>query len=216
MRSVRFAILTGAVVTLLRAAVLPSVTVLSAVTFLSAGAFLSASLARSAFAADRAGAGKAGEVEKDEKLPRSGLLSSASVGGYASKTVGEVWGGVDDRGEELAPVSGSVSRLSPREWVVRLTNNSEDTYAVSVELSMFNERGSRIKGDSFSYTLKPGQQTSRPVNGTPEVSEAQLYLRSWRNLSAEKRKREKARAATGAPPESTGGASPATTTPSAR
>lgn len=209
MRSVRFAILTGAVVTLLRGAVLPAVIVLSAV------AALPPSPALSAFAADRtgSGAGKAGEVEEDEKLPRSGLLSSASVGGYASKTVGEVWGGVDDSGEHLAPVSGSVSRLSPREWVVRLTNNSEDTYAVSVELSMFNERGSRIKGDSFSYTLKPGQQTSRPVNGTPEVSEAQLYLRSWRNLSAEKRKRAKAGAATGAPPESEGGAAAATTTP---
>jgi hypothetical protein len=125
--------------------------------------------------------------KKQRKLPASGELSSSSSGGYGSHTVGDVWGGVDAAGKQTAPIGGSVSKVSPREWKASVTNNSsKDTYSVDVRVSIFNARGNKIKGDSFSFRLKPKQSASRSMTNPSGGTEATLSLEHWKKIGGSK------------------------------
>ena len=88
--------------------------------------------------------------------------------------------------EPTSPITGSVSRVSPGQWVMRVFNNSEDRYSVNLEVAQYNIRGAKIKGDSFSYTLKPKETAERPINAESSTDRCELNLKSWKNLSEKK------------------------------
>ncbi len=144
--------------------------------------------------------GVAGETKKQRDLPKSGTLStSISTGSVASQIPG-VWGGVNAMGDDPAPIAGSVSRSSANSWEMKIFNQSEDTYSVNLAVIQTNDRGSQVRSDSFSYTLKPKQSESRSLPAGTGAVTASLDLRSFKNLSEKKRLREEAmKAGAGAP-----------------
>lgn len=125
----------------------------------------------------------ADEADQEKDLPKSGVLSSTSSGGYGSRNVAEPWG-TDDAGRAAAPITGSVSASPGKGWVARIfNNNNEDSYSADLSVKLYNRQGAVVKTDSFSIQLKPGQSVERAVSAPSSVTEGQLELRQWKNLS---------------------------------
>lgn len=132
------------------------------------------------------------KAPKKKELPQSGVLSSTASTGYNQKSVAGLWGDPYGRGSEAgAPISGSVSRLSPKEWNMSVSNSSKDPYSVSLEVVQFDARGTRVKGDSFSYTLAPAQRIDRRIASAVNTVDCQLKLLQWKNLAPKKANEEK-------------------------
>lgn len=140
---------------------------------------------------------KSSGVESADDLPKSGVLSASGAGGPRGWNLSEPWGGVDAQGAERSPISGSVSRQNDREWVMRLFNNSEDPYAVTVQVKLFGSTGGALRSETFSYSLKPGASADRVIRAPTGVSEGQLSLLSWKNLAPKTDVAAKAAAAAG-------------------
>jgi hypothetical protein len=132
---------------------------------------------------------------KKKQLPSSGSLSTSISTGAVDRKIPDVWGGVDSKDE--APIAGSVSRLNPSTWQMKVFNNSSDTYSANLGVVQRNSRGSVVKTDSFSYTLRPNQSESRTISAGLNATEAALDLRSFKNLSQKKRDAERARKSSG-------------------
>lgn len=143
---------------------------------------------------------RAKDQAQKKELPKSGSLSSSITGGYQNRAVAEPWGGTDSQGENVAPISGSVFRNGPRDWKMTIFNNSDDTYSVSVEVAQYGSTGNKIKGDNFSYTLRPRGSEERLVTGNDKTKDAQLNLRSWRKIGGSKPTPAAAQAAGSPPP----------------
>lgn len=133
--------------------------------------------------------------EKEKELPKSGSLSVSSSGGGPGVSAPGGWGDSDGLGAGGAPISGSVSRINPSTWQLFVQNSSDDTYSVNLEVIQKDDRGSRVKVDSFSYNLKPHAQQRRSVSAASSAATGELNLRNWRNVSKQKADKEKARAA---------------------
>jgi len=127
------------------------------------------------------------------KLPKSGLLSVLSVSGASSSVTGETFGGDTLFDPTLPPITGSVSRKDSRTWSFSVTNNSPDRYSVNVDLVQRDGAGRTVKNTSYSHLLKPGQTEQQAAQAERTCSRVELYLRSYRNLSEEKRAREEQR-----------------------
>jgi|GEM_PF-1810736 len=134
-----------------------------------------------------------GEVkEKKEELPKSGVLSRSLGTGYQSTNVDMPWGsdGKDSAGGAASgrpPISGSVSKVSPAQWLMRVFNNSEDSYSVNLRVIQRDMRGTVLKSDSFSYNLRPGQKAERSISSYRNTADAELNLVSWKKLSPPKK-----------------------------
>ncbi|MBX7136679.1 MAG: hypothetical protein K1X83_01755 [Oligoflexia bacterium] len=129
-----------------------------------------------------------GAISKDKQLPKSGSLSSSgdmTAGGSAK--VGLPWGSDTFSGAN-APIGGSVFRTSPREWTMKLANNSKDTYSASVAVYQYDKNQRKIKTDNFSYTLKPGQTTQRAIGSAISSTVADLSLLSWKKIGGKTEK----------------------------
>lgn len=120
-------------------------------------------------------------AKKETPLPKSGVISSSIDSGAGKRVVEMPWGQKDVTESDAPPVSGSVSRLNPREWIIKVFNNSEKTYSVSLRLTQFNARGGQTRGDSFSYTLRPKQSAERTVPSASGSVDAQLKLENWKS-----------------------------------
>lgn len=127
------------------------------------------------------------EATKKKELPQSGMLSATGSSGTHLKTPG-VWGGdgltggTSESGDS-APISGSVSRTSPGNWKATVQNSSKDTYSADLEVIQVNERGSVVKSDSFSVTLKPGASYERNFSANGSSRQGQLKLKGWKQLT---------------------------------
>ncbi|MBX7144444.1 MAG: hypothetical protein K1X79_08355 [Oligoflexia bacterium] len=136
---------------------------------------------------------------KKKELPQTGVLSSTAQTGYNQKSVGGLWGDPYGRGSDAgAPISGSVSRLSAKEWNMSVSNASKDPYSVSLEVAQFDARGTKVRSDSFSYTLSAGQRIDRRIASATNTVDCQLKLRQWKNLAPKAPEKDNGKAA-GAP-----------------
>lgn len=124
-----------------------------------------------------------------KELPRSGTLSGTSVSGTGGKSVDAPWGS-EDVINGGAPISGSVSKVSERQWNMRIFNNSEDTYSVDLEVAQLNERNTKVKSDHYSYTLRPKQTAERSISAYSNTKQCTLNLLSWKNLTEHKKDAE--------------------------
>jgi hypothetical protein len=71
--------------------------------------------------------------------------------------------------------------------MAKLFNNSKvETYTVDIEVVQRNDRGTVVKRDSFSMTLKPGATNNREVAAGVGVLEADLNLLRYKNISKKK------------------------------
>lgn len=150
-------------------------------------------LASSLFVSFHSALAEEGDAPEKKKtpLPKSGVLSSSVSSGSASTTAAGVWGNDPDGGGGSAPIGGSVSRLNPTTWQLKVVSQSTDTYSVNLSVRQLDARGNQVKVDSYSYTLKPGQSESRTISAASNAINANLELRSYTNVSEKKREREK-------------------------
>lgn len=121
--------------------------------------------------------------KKQKDLPRSGSLSSSISGIHDSRAIPGPWGGVDVKGETASPITGSVSKISANKWQMRVFNNSEDSYSVSLAVHQYNRVGTKIKSDSFSYSLRPGASAERTLSSLAETEQCTLDLVNWKKTS---------------------------------
>ena len=126
-----------------------------------------------------------GNGKPKEEFPKSGVLSRSVTTGYDSRNVEMPWTkkGASTGLDEVAPISGSVSKISNKQWRMKVFNNTEDTYSVSLKVVQVTASGSYLKSDSFSYTLKPKQSEERTVSSTEATADASLELLSWKKLT---------------------------------
>lgn len=128
------------------------------------------------------------QTVSDKKLPKTGSLSSTFVTGSSVNVAPEPFGSDNPMGDEQSPITGSVSRVKPGEWQLKVFNNSkDDTYAVDVEVSQFNESFTSVKRDYFSYTIPPQGSKVQSISEGLGVKGAQLNLSKWRNLTSKKK-----------------------------
>ena len=127
---------------------------------------------------------------KPKKLPKSGLLASTSISGAGNTIVSDTFGGEDLTGTDIAPITGSVSRIDEKTWGFKVFNNSDDTYSFSVDLTQKTDAGAAITTSSYSFQLRPKSSDSRQVQSVLRAAGADLVLRTYRNLTAERAARE--------------------------
>jgi hypothetical protein len=143
--------------------------------------FVGLSLTISSFAL--AAPGTDAEKERLKKLPKRGTLSSSSTGGTAATTADGNWG-VDSTATESAPIGGSASKISKSQWLMKVTNNSQKrSFKVKVELVQTDAKGSRLKGNHYTYTLKPGEEKSQRVDVLANTANCSLNLDDWSEVS---------------------------------
>jgi hypothetical protein len=123
------------------------------------------------------------DEKKERKLPKSGLLAVSSIAGAGRSITGDLFGGEDIFGDTLPPITGSLSRLGEGKWRFSVSNNTKDTYSVNLDLIQKSESDSTVKFSSYSYTLRPGQRESDDAMAGTGAMKAELFLRSYRNLS---------------------------------
>lgn len=123
------------------------------------------------------------EAPVAKELPQSGDLAASLSGGFGRRQLEEPWGGVDERGEDRSPITGSISKRGTREWVMRVFNNSAEPYSVQLQVNMFGRTGGKTKSDTFSYTLKPQSSVERTLVAPTGTEEARLSLLGWKNLA---------------------------------
>lgn len=133
--------------------------------------------------------GYAAPEKEKAPAPKSGLLSTNRVGERAT-VIDTPWSDAPGDENTSSPIAGSVSRLNQREWKMVVANNGKDPYSVDVAVEQVNDRGTVVKSDHFTYTLKAGEQTTRNISSGVNVSDARLKLGRWKNL-APKPKEEK-------------------------
>jgi hypothetical protein len=131
------------------------------------------------------------QLTDPRELPKSGNLSTSLKTGSASAGVPEPFGGDDISGERLAPITGSVSRASKDNWTMKVFNNTKDEYSVDLDVIQVDTSGKQVKFDSYSYRLKPGESQQEQISAGIDARDAMLNLRNWRNLSQERRDRDK-------------------------
>ena len=142
-------------------------------------------------------------TEPKKIVPKTGLLSSTSAGANRYTEVDTGQETVEGGKYHAAPIAGSVSRISPREWKMVVGNNTKDPYSVDVTVKQINQRLSVIKTDHFSYTLRAGEQQNRTISALSNAVDAQLVLDRWTNLAPPEKKKEVEVAPQGAPATST-------------
>jgi hypothetical protein len=117
---------------------------------------------------------------KEPSMPASGSLASTRTG-MGSEAVQGPWA---PQGSDLivdeAPVSGSISRISPQFWKVRVFNNTQERFYVSLELQQLNANSQVVQRDSFSYNLRAKETIERDVRAHVNSSQGDLLLRNWR------------------------------------
>jgi hypothetical protein len=123
------------------------------------------------------------EVVEDKDLPKTGSLAASSNFGTGPASFSDVFGGNDPSGREVSPISGSVSRIAADKWEVKVSNNSNDTYSVIIDIIQRNLHGTEVRRDSFSQTLKPGSSKSEKIDAGVGAQAAEVQLRHWSNLT---------------------------------
>lgn len=120
---------------------------------------------------------------EEKKLPRTGNLAGTTSAGSV-----DFVGNDDAYGGQLNDIGGSVSKVRPGRFTVRVFNNSEsDTYSAHFVLKHLNVKGERIKSESFSYTLAPKKTAERTVSTGPLTDNMMLSLDSVKSVGSTKK-----------------------------
>lgn len=120
------------------------------------------------------------EAQYDD-LPQTGTLAGSRSGGYGGTSLGG-WG---DEEAGPPPIAASVSR-DGRNFMVRVFNNAEDQFRVSIEVVQYNDRSKRLKGTNMSFSLKPGQSAERSVSSAPGAVNSEVKLKNWKKVGGRK------------------------------
>jgi hypothetical protein len=130
------------------------------------------------------------EDTKAQRLSNGGLLAVSSLSGAGNTITSDAFGGEDFTGANVAPITGSVSRAGESAWVCKVFNNSSDEYSINVDLKQLDLGGSQVKFGSYSFRLKPGASDKVTVESGLNARRAELWLRSYKNLTLARKKSE--------------------------
>ncbi len=126
------------------------------------------------------------KLEKKEdpykEMPQSGVLSGTYSLGRESKAVAAPWGKQSSAAVINSPLTGSVSKVSSKQWKASLFNNSKDSFSASIKVRQIDQRGNTVKTDNFSMSLKAGASDERLVSAASSAHSAELELVSWKKL----------------------------------
>ena len=117
--------------------------------------------------------------EEIEDLPKTGTLASWRLLGETDIAVELPWGTEDVIGKTPAPVTASIARLDRRNWIMRLFNNSDHHFRLSLEVLQFNDQGENLRSDYFTHNLRAGSSIDRRVPAVRHVVQIQVNLRDW-------------------------------------
>lgn len=118
-------------------------------------------------------------VATKPNLPKSGVLSRSAQTGYGNKSYEVPWGPETGGTNEQTPLAGSVSKLSERELLAKVFNNSDQTYSISAKVLQYNARGVQIRSDSFSATIKPKSSYERRVPRGIGAEDIRFSMENW-------------------------------------
>ncbi len=135
---------------------------------------------------------QAEEKEETRNLPKRGLLSGSFRTSGSGVNVQDGWGREDTDvfTEDRSPITGSVSRVNAREWALKVYNNSEDKYSISVKIDELDKKGQRVNSFFRSYTMDGKSNRSENFTARFNTEQAQLELVSWRNLTPPKKEEQ--------------------------
>lgn len=127
---------------------------------------------------------KIGEIEEDpdKDLPKSGMLSTTFSESVQNKSVPLPWNKKGAAADAEAPIAGSVSKISDKQWKMLVINNTDDVFTVSVTARQLGSRGNSLKTDSYSLRLSPKSQAERMFSAVSNSSDAELELTSWKRI----------------------------------
>jgi hypothetical protein len=120
-------------------------------------------------------------TEEAAELPSSGLLAG-SRGGFGNTGVGDTWGEGTKGG---APITASCNN-SGGSWGVKLFNNSEDKYRVSVKVKVYDSNNKQIDSSLISGTLTAKSSLDRTMRGKSGGVHCDVELLSWKRTEKEK------------------------------
>jgi hypothetical protein len=127
---------------------------------------------------------------KPAKLPKNGLLAVSSLSGAGNTITSDAFGGEDFTGANVAPITGSVSRVGDSSWICKVFNNSSDEYSINVDLKQLDLNGGQVKFGSYSFRLKPGASDQITVESGLNARRAELWLRSYKNVTLARAKKQ--------------------------
>lgn len=118
----------------------------------------------------------------DKDLPKSGVLSSSYNAGGQKISAPIPWNKKGESAGSEAPISGSVSQLSQKQWKMTVSNNSGDDFNVSLRLKQLGSHGETLKSDNFSFRLKAKSSENRVVSTASNSFDSELELLSWKRI----------------------------------
>lgn len=121
-------------------------------------------------------------AETGEKLPATGRLAGTTVGGYGHTGFEGGWGGYNIEGEDEAPITASINRISREDWELAVHNNTEDKYKVSLVVEQMDDRSRRLKQNPISVSLSAGESFTRVVRAHVLATHAAVNLRKWTRI----------------------------------
>ena len=126
--------------------------------------------------------------ETERELPKSGILASVQLSGYASQAMPGSWGQDNLFEGSGAPLTGSIS-VQGKDIVARISNVSESVYSGSVRLIQRDVNGRNLNTKHYSFgSLKPGQAKSFSTRKLARAGGAVLELTRYRSRSSQKSK----------------------------
>jgi len=116
-------------------------------------------------------------------LPPRGPLASTTNRGYGTQSSPSQWGGFELEGKHNSPVTASVYRGKRTNWELKVFNNSDDFYTVTIALEQLGKSDVKVKVDSFTFSLKAGEHQSRSVPMSASAMGAVANLVSWKKVA---------------------------------
>jgi hypothetical protein len=115
---------------------------------------------------------------KEQSLPKSGRLASVGVAGSHGAQAKGLWAGDTKSGGGSAPLAASV-RKAGSNWIVNVSNKSEDQYSASIKLTQTDASGRELRRDHMTVSLKAGASTERSFRASNNSIGATVDLNSW-------------------------------------
>ena len=116
-------------------------------------------------------------------LPKKGSLAGSLDSGYGNTSIEGPWGGTSTEGENGSPIQGSVSKLDERTWMMKVFNNSEDKFRVTLQVAQYSVDNKKLKTNTYSYTLAGKGSVDRRISTHPSTAHCVLNLTNWKHLS---------------------------------
>lgn len=117
-----------------------------------------------------------------EDLPQNGVL--ASVGGGVGSFDLDGFGGVDLGDDSRAPpFTAALSKNQQGGWVLKVSNSSESSVTMNLEVQQFDKAGRKLKRSPVSVMLAPQGSSERRVSSSAGATQAKVVLLGWKAKS---------------------------------